>query len=71
MSRALWGALVVLVIVGLYFLLWHVDPLPGNHEAIGLGNNHIAHAVIGIVFVIGAVLVFLRIRRTASPGVEG
>lgn len=71
MSRALWGAVAVLVIIGLYFLAWHVDPLPGNHEAVGLGDNHIAHAVIGIPFLVGALLVFLRIRRAPTPHAGG
>lgn len=67
----MWVVPVVLVIAGLNFLVWHVDPLPGNHEAIGLGDNHVAHATIGIVFLVGAVLVFLQTRRAPAPTVEG
>lgn len=63
MSSMLWGAFVVLVIAGLYFLLWHADPFPGNHEAIGLGMDHLVHSVFGIVILIGAIIVFMRIRR--------
>ena len=72
MSKALWGAFAVLVIAGLYFVLWHVDPLPGNHEAIGLGMDHLVHTVIGVVILIGALLVFRQIRRgvPAAPGPE-
>lgn len=64
-SKALWGFFIVLVIVGFYFLLWHIPPLPGNHEDIGIGRDHVVHAVVGIVILIGAALVLLRIRRGA------
>lgn len=65
MSKALWGAFVVLAIAGLYFVLWHVDPLPGNHEAIGLGMDHLVHTVVGIVLLIGALIIFRQARRGA------
>jgi len=46
--------IIVLVIAGLYFVFDHTDPLPLNHEAIGLGVNHIAHSIFGIVLFIPA-----------------
>ncbi|HYU06742.1 MAG TPA: hypothetical protein VEM77_06160 [Thermoplasmata archaeon] len=45
------GLLVVSVIAGLYFLVFHQDPLPLNHESIGLGTLHVVHDVIGIVLI--------------------
>jgi len=61
--------IAVLIIVGLYFLIFHMDPLPLNHEFIGLGkgNIHIAHDVIGLVLIGGAVLVWRKSRRVAAP----
>lgn len=56
-------AVIVLVVVGIYMLVWHVPPLPGNHEDVGIGKLHIVHAVIGIVLLIGA---FWIIRRARS-----
>ena len=61
-----WILLFVLGIAGLYFLIWHKDPLPGNHEAIGLGNVHLVHAVIGIVLLAAAGFVWY-IRRRQVP----
>ncbi len=45
---------IILALAGLYFLLDHRSPLPLNHEAIGLGTNHIAHSVFGIILFIAA-----------------
>ena len=57
---------VVLVIVGLYLLLVHVDPLPLNHEQIGLGKVHIAHAVGGVVALAAAAFVWRKSRRRSA-----
>lgn len=46
--------IIVLILVGFYFLIDHRAPLPLNHEAIGLGTNHIAHSVFGIILFIAA-----------------
>ena len=70
MSRTLWGAFAVLVVAGLYFVLWHVDPLPSNHEALGLGMDHLVHTVIGGVILIGAIIVFRQIRRGGSAAAD-
>ena len=45
----------VLVVVGVYFLLFHSEPFPLNHEAIGLPPYHVAHAVFGALLLAGAV----------------
>lgn len=60
---------VVLVIAGLYLLLDHAPPFPLNHEDIGLGKTHIAHAVFGVVALVGAVVIWRRgARKTAATG---
>ena len=61
-----WILLVVLAIAGLYFLIWHKDPLPGNHEAIGLGELHVLHDVIGIALLSAAGFFWYRTRRRPS-----
>ena len=57
-------AVVVLFAAGIYLLLWHAPPLPGNHEDIGLGKNHIVHAVIGIALILAGVWIWRSGRRT-------
>lgn len=60
---------IVLVIVGLYLLLDHTPPFPLNHEDIGLGKTHIAHAAFGVVALVAAGVVLMRgSRRTAATG---
>jgi len=65
MSSSRWALFAVLVIVGLYFLVFHMDPLPGNHEAIGLGKGltHIVHDVIGIVLLVAAGYIWYSSRK--------
>jgi len=54
---------IVLVLAGLYFIFDHRDPLPLNHEAIGLGVNHMAHGLFGIVLLVVAGFVWWRDRK--------
>jgi hypothetical protein len=64
------AVIVILLIAGLYMLLAHMDPIPLNHEAIGLGTTHNAHSVIGLVLLVGAIgLWFWDRRRRAAPRV--
>jgi len=68
MRVAEWASIVVLVIAGLYFLVFHVDPFPLNHESIGLGEfgkMHIVHNAIGVVLIGVAGLIGWRSRRAA------
>lgn len=51
---------VVLILLGVYMLTAHYDPIPLNHEAIGLGYNHMMHRFAGVLFVVVAVLVFWK-----------
>ncbi len=48
--------IIILVLIGIYWLAAHFDPIPLNHEALGL-YNHMIHRIIGIVFL--AVAAFL------------
>ncbi len=56
---------VVLVIAGAYFLIFHRDPLPLNHESVGLGMFHTLHDVIGIVLMAFAGFMWWRSRRSS------
>ena len=38
----------------------HYPPLPLNHEQIGLGVNHMMHRIVGVIFLVSAVLVFWK-----------
>jgi hypothetical protein len=64
MRRAELALIVVFVIAGLYFLLFHKDPFPLNHESIGLGNLHMVHDTIGIVLIAIAGLIWWRSWRS-------
>lgn len=55
--------LIVLILVGVYFLFDHTDPLPLNHEAIGLGANHMAHSLFGVVLFVAAGFVWWKGRK--------
>ena len=58
---------IVLVILGLYFLIAHVEPFPLNHEAIGLGTNHMVHRIFGVILLAGAVYVWKKNSNKAQP----
>ena len=64
-----WILIAVLVVAGIYLLLFHMAPWPDNHEAIGLGKSHLAHAVVGIVLIVAAGYVWFSGRRktVAAP----
>jgi hypothetical protein len=50
---------VLLIIIGLYWLIDHAAPLPFNHESFGL-YNHTAHRIIGIVLLAAAGLAWWK-----------
>lgn len=58
--------IIVLVLLGIYFVFDHKDPFPLNHEAIGLGVNHTAHSIFGLVLFIAAGGIWWT-ERTAIP----
>lgn len=55
--------IIVLVLLGVYFVFIHRDPLPLNHEAIGLGTNHLAHSIFGIILFVIAGFVWRKGRK--------
>ncbi len=48
--------IIVLVLLGLYWLIDHTAPFPLNHESFGLYAHNI-HRVIGVAFLVAAGLV--------------
>ncbi|MGQ0797494.1 MAG: hypothetical protein ACT4OI_06510 [Methanobacteriota archaeon] len=66
MSGSRWALVGVLVVVGVYFLIFHTDPLPMNHEAIGLGKAHLVHDAIAIVLLVAAGYVWYVSRKLTS-----
>lgn len=65
------GLFVVLVITGVYMLVFHADPLPANHEDIGLGSVHALHDIIGFALLGTAGLVWWRSKRTVRAEMPG
>lgn len=50
---------VLLTILGIYWLVDHSAPLPLNHDSLGLFNHDI-HRIMGVVFLVAAVLAFWK-----------
>lgn len=48
---------VVLVLLGIYFMFFHTYPFPLNHESIGLPTYHTVHTFFGILLLGAAVYV--------------
>ena len=46
--------IVVLGIVGIYFLIFHSEPFPFSHDAIGLPPFHIIHGIFGLILLAAA-----------------
>lgn len=45
--------LAVLVVLGLYWLVVHSDPLPFNHDSFGL-YDHTMHRTLGVILLAAA-----------------
>ena len=56
---------IVAGIVGLYLDIWHSNVLPFSHNAVGLGNNHSIHAVVGLALLILAAWLWVRAGKAA------
>ncbi len=61
--------IIVLVILGFYWLIDHAAPLPLNHEQFGL-YNHAIHRIIGIVLFIGAGIVSSASEKEFVSGIR-
>ncbi len=42
---------IILVFFGVYFVIFHTEPFPFNHEAIGLPPLHTVHTIFGVVLL--------------------
>lgn len=49
-----------LVVLGIYFLVFHTPPFPLSHEAIGLPPFHTVHAIFGAILLIAAYFVWKK-----------
>lgn len=50
------SVVILLILLGLYWLFDHYRPLPLNHESFGL-YQHNLHRIAGVAFLIAAVAV--------------
>lgn len=66
LSASRWALIAVLVAAAIYFLVFHTDPLPLNHEAIGLGTLHLAHDAIGVVLLAVAGVFWWSARKASA-----
>ena len=53
---------IILVLLGLYWLIAHKAPFPLSHESFGL-YNHTVHRILGVVFLVIAGLVAWKWKR--------
>ncbi|MEK7577999.1 MAG: hypothetical protein AAB492_05340 [Patescibacteria group bacterium] len=53
-------SIVSLILLGVYFALFHTAPFPFNHEAIGLPPLHTVHAIFGMVLLAIATYVWKK-----------
>lgn len=60
MKKIKYLSCVILLLLGIYMLADHYPPLPLNHEQIGLGVNHMSHGVVGVIFIVVAVILFWK-----------
>jgi hypothetical protein len=58
---------IILVILGIYWLVDHYAPLPLNHESFGLVEHGI-HRIIGVVLLVVAALVAWKWKRKPAGG---
>jgi len=55
--------IIILVISGIYFLIGHRPPFPLSHEVVGLGINHLAHSILGVLLLAGAGVTWYRSKN--------
>jgi fructose-1,6-bisphosphatase/inositol monophosphatase family enzyme len=56
-----WAIIVALIVVGVYMAAFHQ-----SHEDVGIGDNHLAHTVVGIVLLVAAGYVWWTGRGKAA-----
>ncbi len=52
--------IVVLGLVGVYFLIFHSEPFPFSHDAIGLPPYHIVHGIFGLILIAAAAFLWKK-----------
>ncbi|MBX4210611.1 hypothetical protein KW783_01415 [Candidatus Parcubacteria bacterium] len=57
--------IIVLVLLGIYWLFDHTSPLPFNHESLGL-INHGIHRIIGVVCIVVAAFLGWKWKRKSQ-----
>ena len=57
-SKSVWVG--ILAILGVYFLLFHSEPFPFSHNAIGLPPYHTVHAVFGVLLLAKAIYLWRK-----------
>lgn len=55
--------IVILAILGVYFLVAHYLPFPLSHESLGLAN-HTIHRIIGVVLLAGMGYLWWKGKKT-------
>ena len=51
---------MVLGVLGVYFVFFHTAPYPLNHEAIGLPPLHTVHTIFGVVLLLGVAYIWKK-----------
>ena len=63
LSKGKLALISVLLIASLYLVFFHTPPLPLNHEAVGLGTNHLLHSIFGVILAIISGLLWFTGRK--------
>ncbi|MEK7060709.1 MAG: hypothetical protein AAB937_00550 [Patescibacteria group bacterium] len=53
-------SVVIFVLIGIYFVFFHTNPFPFNHEAIGLPPFHVVHTIFGLILLVSSVFVWKK-----------
>jgi hypothetical protein len=56
---------IVLVLLGIYWLVAHASPFPLSHESLGL-YEHGIHRIIGVVLLVVAALVAWKWKKPSQ-----
>lgn len=51
---------IFLMLLGLYFIIFHTAPFPFNHEAIGLPPLHTVHTIFGVALLAAALYIWKK-----------
>lgn len=57
---------IILGLLGVYFLIFHSDPFPFNHDAIGLPPVHDVHRIFGVILLGAAIYLGWKSMKTKT-----